>query len=273
MAVKRKQKKKSAGLISTLLAALILLLAVAVLLPSKQAPQPTETEAPTQPPVLPSPFSPEDFYWEEGLLQCATAEAVMGVDVSSHQQVVDWQQLKQAGVEFAFVRLGYRGYGSGELKQDEYALQNLAGAKAAGIAVGAYVFSQAITVAEAEEEARFALEILGDFRLDMPLVYDWEYVSEDARTAHMDKRTLTDCTLAYCRIVEAAGYEAMVYFNGSQARDLLYLEELTEYRFWLAMYDISLPHPCRVDFWQYTNKGSLPGIEGNVDIDLMFPAE
>ena len=217
-------------------------------------------------------WTPEDFSWQDGFLQCDAAEVVTGIDVSSHQQQIDWQQVKAAGIEFVFVRLGYRGYETGLLTEDALALENLDGARAAGLSVGAYLFSQALDIEEAEEEAAFALEILAGRRLDLPLVFDWEYVSEEARTGGMDRRTLTDCTLAFCRAVESAGYEPMVYFNGSQARDLLDLEELSGYRFWLAQYDHSLSFPCRADFWQYTDSGKVPGISGKVDLDLIFPA-
>ena len=217
-------------------------------------------------------WSAADFSWKDGFLQCDTAETVTGIDVSSHQQQIDWQQVKAAGIEFVFVRLGYRGYETGLLTEDAFALENLDGARAAGLSVGAYVFSQALNTGEAEEEAAFALGILAGRKLDLPLVFDWEYVSEEARTGCMDRRTLTDCTLAFCRAVEIAGYEPMVYFNGSQARDLLDLEKLSGYRFWLAQYDHSLPFPCRADFWQYTDSGEVPGISGKVDLNLIFPA-
>lgn len=217
-------------------------------------------------------WSPADFYWQEGFLRSDAGEVVTGIDVSSHQQEIDWQQVRQAGIEFVFVRLGYRGYETGVLTEDARALENLDGARAAGLSVGAYVFSQALDTAEAEEEAAFALNILAGRQLDLPLVFDWEYVSKEARTGGMDRRTLTDCTLAFCRKAEEAGYEPMVYFNGSQARDLLYLEELSGYRFWLAQYDHTLPFPCPADFWQYTDSGEVPGISGKVDLNLIFPA-
>ena len=222
------------------------------------------------PPLEDNPYTPEDFYWQDGFLVCSAGETVMGIDVSAHQQVIDWQQVKQAGVEFAFIRLGYRGYASGQLHRDDYAAANLAGAQEAGISIGAYLFSQAISVEEAAEEAEFALACLEGIPLDLPLVYDWEYVSEDARTKNVDRRTLTDCTLSFSRRVKNAGYEPMVYFNSCQAQELLYLEELTRYRFWLAMYDTAAAFPYRVDFWQYTDQGQIPGIEGDVDINIMF---
>ena len=168
------------------------------------------------------------------------------------------------------VRLGNRGIADGQLYEDEFARQNLEGARAAGLKVGAYFYSQALTVAEAKEEAAKALEILDGFLLDMPLVFDWE---QESRTENVDKRTLTDCTLAFCDAVAQAGYEPMVYFNSYQAQELLVLEELQHLPWWLAMYDITAEFPYKVDMWQYTCTGTIPGIEGNVDINLLFPKE
>ena len=228
--------------------------------------------APVEPPetLPPSPYTAGDYRYEGDYLTCTAGSTVLGIDVSSHQGVIDWQQVASAGIEFAIIRLGNRGYNSGTLNADAYAQENLRGAKQAGLKVGAYFFSQAISVAEAREEAAFALNVLKGVALDLPLVFDWEYVNEEARTANVDAHTLTDMTKAFCRDVELMGYESMVYFNSSQATDLLYLKELQEYPWWLAMYDITMEFPCKVDLWQYTNTGSVPGIEGNVDINLMF---
>lgn len=246
------------------------IMAVLLLLSGCAAPEvPVVT---TEPPYTlpPSPYVPEDFIYAGDYLSCAAGETVMGIDVSSHQEEIDWQEVAASGVKFAFIRLGYRGYDSGTLHTDEYAQKNLNAARNAGIQIGAYFFSQAVTVEEAEEEARYALEILNKLSLDLPLVYDWEYVSDTARTANVDRRTLTDCTKAFCRQVEYGGFEPMVYFNVSQARHLLYLEELTEFRFWLAQYLPGLDFAYRVDFWQYTGQGTVPGIEVPVDLNLWF---
>ena len=217
-----------------------------------------------------SPYTPEDFQQTDSFLSCSAGAVTVGIDVSSHQGQIDWQTVADAGVEYAFVRLGYRGYEQGTLNADSFALQNLQGAKAAGLLVGAYFFSQAVSVEEALEEAEFALELLNGIQLELPLVFDWEYVNETARTANVDRQTLTECTLAFCQRVEKAGYGAMIYFNTSQGRDMLELERLEMYPWWLAKYDPEAEFLCRVDLWQYTNTGSVPGIRGNVDIDLMF---
>ena len=251
-----------------------LILALLLLLAGCHAPETTVPTQTTEPPyTLPvSPYTPADFVQEGNFLTCTAADVIVGIDVSSHQGKIDWQTVADAGIRYAFVRLGYRGYGSGALQTDVYARINLEGAKAAGIAVGAYFFSQAIDVTEAEKEAAYALGILDGFELDLPLVYDWEYVSDTARTANMDARTLTDCTVAFCEAVQAAGYDPMVYFNSSQITRLLYGEEIEQYPWWLAKYDPALDFPCKVDMWQYTNQGTVPGISTAVDIDLMFGA-
>lgn len=232
----------------------------------------TEPPAPTYAPPASNPYGPEDFAQVDGYLACVTGPYSMGVDVSEYQGDIDWEKVKSAGVEFAFIRVGGRGWGEeGRLYADGGAQEYYEGAKAAGLEVGAYFFSQAVSVAEAMEEARFALSLMEGWELDLPVVFDWEYVSADARTANVKARTLTDCTLAFCNVIEDAGLEAMVYFNPSQGRDLLYLEELTIYPFWLAMYEAPMNYPYEVEYWQYTETGSVPGIYGKADINLRLP--
>lgn len=254
--------------------AVVIVLAVfgglaAILLWEKEAPPSPITEPTGTPPAtLPqSAFSPEDFSEENGFLACAGAETAIGIDVSKYQGEIDWHQVKAAGVEFAMVRLGYRGYSTGELNTDPMAAINLTGARDAGLLVGAYFYSQATTPEEAREEAAFALEILGDFELDLPLSFDWEI---EKRTENVDVETATACSIAFCQAVEAAGYESMIYFNSYQAVQRLDLTALTEYPWWLAMYDPVGEFPCRFDLWQYTQTGTVPGIEGNVDINIML---
>lgn len=261
-------------------AALALLILVFVILAvsagkKQESPDPSATESvtrETESVFLPNPYGPTDFQYAGDYLTCLAGESVLGIDVSSFQGDIDWEQVRSAGVEFVMIRIGGRGYGEeGRLYADTKAQENYAGAKAAGLQVGAYFFSQAISVAEAKEEAAYALELIRDWELEMPVVYDWEYLGQEARTANVDKRTLTDCTLAFCRDMEDAGREAMTYFNPNQSDNHIYLEELTEYRSWLALYSDRMTFPYRVDMWQYTNAGSVPGIEGEVDLNLYFP--
>ena len=257
---------------------LAVLLVVAALIPrggapEETAPEPTETTEATLPPPEANPYGPLDFQYDGKYLSCLAGESVTGIDVSAHQQTVDWEKVAAAGVKFAMIRVGYRGYETGNLVEDPYAQDNYAGAKKAGLQVGAYLFSQAISVEEALEEADFLLEKTENWELDLPVVYDWEYISKEARTGSADARLVTDCTKAFCDRVAAAGRQPMVYFNRHQAQDLLFLEELTQYPFWLAMYTDRMTYPYKVDMWQYTCEGSVPGIDGNVDINVKFVYE
>ena len=214
-----------------------------------------------------SSLTAADFTYKDGYLTCAGAQYMVGIDVSHHQQEIDWEQVADAGIDFVMVRLGYRGLKGDALYEDRYVHQNLQGARDAGILVGAYFYSQAITTEEAVEEAKYALEILGDFPLDLPLVYDWE---EEYRTENMTTKEVTACSAAFCRIIEDAGHQSMIYFNSYQAVNLMELSYLTAYPWWLAMYDTDGDFPCRFDMWQYTDSGSVPGIEGNVDLDILL---
>lgn len=235
-----------------------------------EAAQPT-TEAAT---VLPTnPYGPEDFRVEEnGYITCLTGESRHGIDVSEWQGDIDWQQVKDAGIEFAIIRLGYRRSEAGELSTDEKALTNLQGAAEAGIPTGAYFFSQAISTKEALEEAEYALSLLEGYTLTYPLIYDWEYLGKEARTADVDARTLTDCIKTFCSRVEEAGFQSMIYFNPHfHENEVLYLEELTDYHFWLAMYDTQMDYPYQIDMWQYSCTGTVPGITGEVDLNLYLP--
>lgn len=246
------------------------LLALIFLLPK---PQP-QTEGETVPFLLEeNPYDPEDFVLDEnGFMTCLSGESKLGIDVSGHQGEIDWQAVKASGVDFVFIRVGNRGTTEGKLYPDGYAQDYYTGAKEAGLAVGAYFFSQAITVQEAQAEARYVLQQVKQWELELPIVFDWEWVSEDSRTANMDPELLTRCTEAFCQIIENAGFTPMIYFNYSQGLELLDLNRLADYYFWLALYEPDLVFPYRVDFWQYSCEGVVPGISGNVDLNLYLPS-
>ena len=242
--------------------------------------QPTQTTKPETYPTSPmepadpepeaNPFKAEDFVYENGFLTCTAAETMVGIDVSVHQGVIDWQQVAAAGVDFVMIRAAYRGYKYGQVNADSNALANIQGARDAGLLVGVYVYSQAVNVAEAVEEAQFLLEMLEGVELELPITFDWERYSDEARTANVSGRTVTDCAVAFCETIRAGGREAMIYFNATQALKQLSLPELTQYPFWLAQYDTEVMFPYRVDMWQYTSKGSVPGIVTNVDLNIGF---
>ena len=201
----------------------------------------------------------------------STGTAVLGIDVSEHQDNIDWELVKASGVDFVMIRVGWRGQTEGRLNEDTMAQINYAGARAAGLKVGAYFFSQAITKQEAIAEAEFLLSQVRNWEVDMPLVFDWEYVGDHARTANMDARLLTDLSIAFCDTVALAGYQPMIYFNMYQSEYLLHLEELTDYPFWLAMYTDEMDYPYAVDMWQYSCTGQVAGIGTDVDLNLWFP--
>lgn len=258
-------------------AVLLALIGVAVALFSGQSPQaiskPKLQPLPTLQEQMPNPYPKADYLYDGQRMTLADGQGIPGIDVSRYQGKIDWQKVADSGVKFVFIRIGYRTYGSGEITADTYAQANYRGAKAAGLKVGVYFFSQAITEEEAAEEAEYVLRLIEGKQIDMPVVYDWEYIDPATadgipRTVAMSKRLLTECTKAFCETVKAAGYEPMIYFNADQSHKKMYLEELTDYPFWLASYTTELDYPYKIDMWQYTATGTVPGIEGTVDINL-----
>lgn len=196
-----------------------------------------------------------------------------GIDVSSYQGDIDWQHVREDGVEFAFIRAGYRGYGEeGKLCEDEKFAANYDGAHSAGIDTGVYFFSQAVTPEEAVEEANFVLEILDGRPLEYPVVFDWENVfvpsGEDApRTEDVMPQTLTLSAIAFCETIEDAGYKSMIYTNKKQAVLKYDLRQLKKYPIWFAYYDTTLNYCYDFDVWQY-GTAFVDGIEGEVDVNI-----
>ncbi len=237
--------------------------------------EPTVSE--TEPPFTITPpdrnlYDQYDFqYNRHNYLLLQNLPSYAGVDVSAYQGSIDWEAVKASGIDFAIIRLGYRGYESGKLVEDERADENLTGALDAGLRVGAYFFSQALNTREVDEEIAFMLEILGERYLEMPIVLDWEIPAATARTQGMDARTLTDLQLHFCRELEQRGYQPMIYFNWHQSENLYYLPELEEYPFWLALYQDRMTYPWKVEMWQYTASGTVPGISGAVDLNVYMP--
>lgn len=260
-------------LLGGVLAVGILVLCILLLLkPQPQAQPDNETTAPTASLPEENPFGPEDFVTDEnGFISCLAGDYKLGIDVSGHQGQIDWSAVRDAGVEFVFIRVGNRGTTEGGIYADASAQDYYAGAKAAGLQVGAYFFSQAVTPAEAQEEAQFVITQVQDWELDLPVVYDWEWVDSTARTADVTGQLLTHCTQVFCESIEKAGLTPMIYFNYSQGLELLDLAALSQYPFWLALYEPYIDFPHRVDFWQYSCTGSIPGIDGDVDLNLLLP--
>ncbi len=194
-----------------------------------------------------------------------------GVDVSAHQEEIDWPTVKKAGVDFAMIRVGYRGYSGGKLVLDSYFDQNVQGALNAGIDIGLYFYSQAITPDEAVQEAEMVLSVIGDYPITYPIVYDWELVTTDiARTDNVPVKTLTECSIAFCERIRQAGYTPMIYQNKRTSLLKLDLPELTDYDFWLAEYNDRATYYYNYQMWQYASDGRVPGIRGDVDVNICF---
>ena len=199
-------------------------------------------------------------------------EVLRGIDVSEHQLDIDWQQVAGAGIDYAYIRVGRRGYTEGGLFEDPYFKANVQGAQAAGLKVGVYMFSQAITVQEAIEEARFVLERISDYNITLPVVFDWEKIeSGDARTAGLTMEGRTDCAVAFCETVKNAGYVPCIYFNRNLGYYGYDLTRLTGYEFWFALPESGFPNfYYAADMWQYSFTESVPGIGVETDMNLWF---
>ncbi len=224
--------------------------------------------------VKANPWTAEDFLFIDGrpiyLHEDYTTK--VGIDVSEHQHEIDWSQVSRAGLDYAYIRVGRRGYTEGGLFEDPYFKKNMQGAKAAGLDVGVYFFSQAINVGEAIEEARFVLELLKGYEVDLPVVYDWEKISsEDARTIGLPVATKTDCAVAFCETIKQAGYTPAIYFNRNMGYYGFDLSRLTDYSFWFALPEAGYPSfYYAVDSWQYSFAERIPGIGTETDMNLMF---
>ncbi len=201
-------------------------------------------------------------------------KTVQGIDVSSWQGEIDWKKVAADGIEFAIIRVGFRGYTVGGISEDKYFKANIEGAIAAGLDVGVYFFSQAISEKEARQEAEFVLSRLKGYKLKYPVVFDWESVDDkNARTAKVTDATLNACAIAFCEQVKAAGYIPSVYFGTSKGLLDFQLDKLKNYDFWYARYKSDTPRfYYAFDIWQYTSTGRVNGIEGDVDRNICFKA-
>lgn len=194
-----------------------------------------------------------------------------GIDVSKYQGEIDWKKVKADDIDYAIMRLGYRGYGTGKILLDEFFHQNMKQAKEAGVDVGVYFFSQAITVEEAIEEANFVLENIKDYNLTYPVVFDTEQVeSPDGRANLISTELRTDITIAFCEEIKKASYYPMIYANTRWLVAELDMTRLTQYDKWFAQYYKNVFFPYEFHMWQYTGKGKVDGITGEVDLNVSF---
>lgn len=194
-----------------------------------------------------------------------------GIDVSSHQGVIDWNLVAQDGVEFAFIRVGFRGYGSeGKLVVDEMFHTNIQQAKEAGVKVGVYMFSQATTEVELDEEVQLVLDNIASYQLDCPVVYDVEMISGNGRMNNLTPEERTNLTLRFCEKIAQAGYRPMIYHNTEMAAIRIDYAALEAYDKWYAAYNRRMFFPYEFKVWQYSDKGSVQGIKTNVDMNISF---
>ena len=229
-----------------------------------------EYETVINPDVPANEYDPNAFSFDGQKVKYLDGNYMLGVDVSHHQGNIDWSKVKAAGYDFAILRIGYRGYGqTGSLNADKMFESYYSDAKAAGLKVGVYFFAQAINEAEAKEEGEFVLNILDDRELDLPVVYDPESIlDDDARTDDVTGEQFTKNTQVFCKSIAEAGYQPMIYANMLWEAFELDLSQLLEYPVWYADYEPIPQTPYAFRCWQYSNTGTVEGIEGEVDLDI-----
>ena len=228
--------------------------------------------------VAPTPFSPEQFIKNEetGRIDYTGGYYTRGIDVSGHKLDIDWQAVAADGIDFAIVRAGNRLYGkdsTAELFEDSYFDRNMQGAIDAGLDVGAYLFSSAITVDEAVEEADLLIAKLEPYRehVTYPVVCDWEFLGGSKSRAYgVDAQVITQCIDAFCQRIAEAGYTPMVYFNEYCGYVKMDLSKLSQYHFWYAGYEDAPECIYSFQMWQYSSKGKVAGVNSAVDLNLCF---
>lgn len=225
-----------------------------------------------------TPFKDGDYAHDSKFADCTV---VHGIDVSVYQKTIDWKKAKAGGVDYAIIRVAYRGYGSGALVADTNYKANIEGAIAAGVDVGIYIFSQAITEDEAKEEARYAISLAEGYDLALPVVMDFEYASTSSGTsgrlydAKLSKEAATKVCNAFCKAAEDLGYTGMVYANKSMLNNQVNAASIADkYPIWLACYPSNASSGSGYlgdySYWQYSSTGSVPGISGNVDCNFRY---
>ena len=194
---------------------------------------------------------------------------VKGVDVSKYQGNIDWNKVKASGIEFAIIRVGYRGYGTGVLVEDSTFRQNIRGATAAGLKVGLYFYSQAINETEAVEEASMVISLCQGYNISYPIYFDTEKVAGDTgRADNISRAQRTANAVAFCETIRNSGYKAGVYSYASWFYNQLNMASLSPYSIWIAQYRDELSFDYNYDIWQYSSTGSVPGIPKPTDMNV-----
>ena len=201
-----------------------------------------------------------------------------GIDVSKYNGDINWDKVKKDGVDFVIVRVGYRGYGkSGTLCTDPNYKANIEGALAAGIKVGVYYFTEALTTDEAREEAEFCISKIKDYNITLPVAIDYEYPTDGKNpigrmyNAKLTKAEATANVKAFCAAVKKAGYTPLVYANKSDLSSLINGKTIgNTYKVWLANYTTKTTYANSYEYWQYTSSGKVNGITGKVDCNFWY---
>ena len=195
----------------------------------------------------------------------------LGCDLSYHNKYVNWDELAASGCEFVMLRCGYRGYSAGGLAKDEKFDQYAQEAQRVGIKLGVYFFTQALDVEEAEDEAEYVLNLIEDYDISYPVAFDTEYIDdEEARTntTEITDELRSDICRAFCEKIKEHGYYPMIYASENWMRRYMELESLREYDFWAPQYLEENDFLFDFTIWQYTDQGSIPGVKGDVDLDI-----
>lgn len=200
-----------------------------------------------------------------------SSEAHLGIDVSRWNEDINWSKVKEAGIEYAIIRAGYRGSASGALVEDKYFRQNIEGALAADVPVGLYFFTQAVNEVEAVEEASMVLALCKEYDITYPIFIDTEKAGENGRANELDKKTRTAICQAFCETIRSGGYKAGIYASKNWYEKKLDTNILSDDIYiWLSQYGDEVTYDGRYHMWQYTSSGRVLGIEGRVDLNLSF---
>lgn len=192
------------------------------------------------------------------------------IDVSSHNGDINWEKVKGAGIKGAMIRVGYRGYGDATIVEDDCFQKNIAGAKDAGLKVGVYFFSQATTPEEAIEEAEYVTKKIWGRGVTLPVAFDMEPFMGNERFINHDIKSKTEMADAFLKVISKFGYEPILYGNPTWFTSDVDISKLTEYPVWLAHYTFSTEWPYAFRMWQFTSQGRVSGINGDVDLNLIF---
>ncbi|MBO4889651.1 MAG: glycoside hydrolase family 25 protein [Lachnospiraceae bacterium] len=222
-----------------------------------------------------SSYNPDNFRIDDGFMAYFDDDgnkiSHLGCDLSYHNKYVNWDELAASGCEFVMLRCGYRGYSEGGLAKDEKFDLYASEAQRVGLKLGVYFFTQAVTVEEAEEEAKYVLDLIENYNISYPVAFDTEYIDDDSartNTVEISDELRSDICRAFCEKIREKGYYPMLYASENWMRRYLELESLREYDFWAPQYLEENDFLFDFTMWQYTDCGSIQGVKGDVDLDI-----